>query len=125
MPVRMTDAEITALLNETKVLPINFRERFVAKEKRSHIEQELTVSGESGNQFKVILRESKFNAMDFSVILAFEPQDSNILFRLRRYNGKCHEHTNKIEKQTFYDFHIHMATERYQQFGEEKEDAYA
>lgn len=48
---------------------------------------------------------------------------SNILFRLRRYNGK-HEHTNKIEKENFYDFHIHKATERYQNLGFD-EDGYA
>ena len=37
------------------------------------------------------------------------------------------EHTNRIERQTFYDFHIHMATERYQQLGnrDPREDAYA
>ena len=43
---------------------------------------------------------------------------------MRRHNGKSHEHTNQIERNTFYDFHIHMATERYQEFGT-REDAYA
>ncbi|MDZ7814842.1 MAG: DUF1828 domain-containing protein [Planctomycetota bacterium] len=37
---------------------------------------------------------------------------------MRRYNGKSHQHTNKIEGNTFFDFHIHQATERYQEFGE-------
>ena len=46
------------------------------------------------------------------------------LFRLRRHNGKSHEHTNQIEQITFYDFHIHMATERYQELGT-REDAFA
>ena len=41
-----------------------------------------------------------------------------------RYNGKSHEHTNHIEDETFHDFHIHLATERYQQRGT-REDAYA
>lgn len=41
-----------------------------------------------------------------------------------RYNGKSHEHTNLIEGNSFFDFHIHTATERYQQFGT-KPDAYA
>ena len=31
---------------------------------------------------------------------------------------------NQIEKETFYDFHIHLATERYQGIGA-REDAYA
>ncbi len=51
-------------------------------------------------------------------------ETSNRVFRLRRCNGKSHEHTNLIEKQTFYEFHIHMATERYQREGE-NEDWYA
>jgi len=45
---------------------------------------------------------------------------SNVLFRLRRYNGRSHQHTNRIEGNTFYDFHIHMATERYQVAGYEE-----
>lgn len=43
---------------------------------------------------------------------------------LRRYNGKSHRHTNPIEGVTFYDYHIHMATERYQGIGAD-EDTYA
>ena len=64
------------------------------------------------------------NILDFSIILAVCPAGSNQLFRLRRHNGKSHEHTNQIEASTFYDFHIHMATERYQELGM-REDAYA
>jgi len=57
-------------------------------------------------------------------ILALNPSDSNQIFRLRRYNGKSHEHTNQLEGGTFYDFHIHYATERYQELGG-REDAFA
>jgi hypothetical protein len=49
----------------------------------------------------------------------------NKLFRLKRYDGKSHEHTNPIESQRFYDFHIHTATERYQNYGTGEEDKYA
>jgi hypothetical protein len=38
--------------------------------------------------------------------------------------GESHEHTNQIEGGTFYDFHIHHATERYQESGA-REDAFA
>lgn len=60
------------------------------------------------------------------MILAVRVPNSNQLFRLRRHNGKSHQHTNRIEDETFYDFHIHihMATERYQEVGM-REDAYA
>lgn len=63
-----------------------------------------------------------FNALDFSIILAFCPPETNQIFRLRRYNVKSHEHTNTIESVSFYDFHVHTATERYQELGT-REDA--
>jgi len=85
----------------------------------------MDLRGVEGSEFRLILRQNTFNALDFSVILAFCPPKSNQLFRLRRYNGKSHEHTNTIEGETFYDFHIHKATSRYQDIGEKKEDAFA
>ena len=60
---------------------------------------------------------------DVAYILAVRLPNSTRLFRLRRYNGRSHEHTNRIERVTFYDFHIHEATERYQDLGLD-EDAY-
>jgi hypothetical protein len=58
--------------------------------------------------------------------LGFFPEGSSELFRLRRYDGKYQQHSNPIEKNfRFYDFHIHMATERYQLFGTKEEDKYA
>ena len=71
-----------------------------------------------------MLRQAIVNPLDFSIILAVSPANSNQRFRLRRYNGKHGEHTNRIEGNTFYDFHIHFATERYQERGF-KEDHYA
>ena len=72
----------------------------------------------------MVLRQSKINSFDFSVIVAVRVPQSSQIFRLRRYNGKSHEHTNHIEDVTFYDFHIHFATERYQELGA-REDGYA
>ncbi len=57
------------------------------------------------------------HSLDFSVILGYQLPHLHTVFRLRRYNGKSHVHTNSIEKQTFYDFHFHTATERYQRPG--------
>ena len=39
-------------------------------------------------------------------------------------NGKNHQHTNRLESETFHDFHMHTATERYQDAGF-REDTYA
>ena len=117
MTVKFSEQQIDKLLKESKPLPDDYEKRIRLRDKRGHKERELSVDGIDGHPFRLILRWGSFNYLDFSVILAIVPSGSNTLFRLRRYNGKSHEHTNKIEQKTFYDFHIHTATERYQQFG--------
>ncbi len=118
------DNEIAALVQERKPLPADWRTRIRLRPKRGHEERDLELTGDGGSEFRLILRKNKINVLDFSIILAVRAPQSNQLFRLRRYNGKSHEHTNHIEGDTFYDFHIHMATERYQAIGT-REDAYA
>jgi hypothetical protein len=71
----------------------------------------LDIKGADGGDYRLVLRQSILNPLDFSIILAYRPPKSNQLFRLQRYNGKSHEHTNPIEEETFYNFHIHQATE--------------
>lgn len=124
MDVKLTDEEIQILIDEPKVLPDDFREKLELKTKRGHKESQISVVGENGSKFRIILRQSSFDAFDFSVILAYQIPKTNILFRLRRYNGRSHEHTNKLESETFFSFHIHQATLRYQQSGL-REDEFA
>ena len=112
------------MIEECKPLPVNYPSRVQLREKCGHKERELDVVGKHGTPYRLILRQSDFNTLDFSIILVVNPSESNQLFRLRRYNGKSHEHTNQIERDTFYDFHIHYATERYQESGS-REDAFA
>lgn len=119
-----SDNEITALVQERKPLPVDWRTRIRLRPKRGHKERDLELTGDAGSEFRLILRQNEINPLDFSAILAVRVPQSNQLFRLRRYNGKSPEHTNHIEGDTFYDFHIHMATERYQEIGT-REDAYA
>lgn len=127
MAVTYTDAEIARLVAEEKPLPADWQHQFRRNPKRGHDERELRVAGSEGSQFRIIFRKSQSNLLDFSVILGVEIPLSNRLFRLRRHNGKSHEHTNQIEGDSFYDFHIHMATERYQLRGVRapREDDYA
>lgn len=73
----------------------------------------------------VAVRQSLLNPFDFSVILGYKVPGLNTVFRLRRYNGKSHVHTNAIENETVRGFHMHFATERYQKFGGLKEDGFA
>lgn len=61
------------------------------------------------------------NPLDFSVILGYVPPERLKLFRLRRCNG-LHEHTNRLEHNRFRGFHIHYATQRYQEAGWDIDD---
>lgn len=105
-------------------MPLDYQSRLQLRPKSGHKERELDITGSNGSGFQVIIRQSLFNPLDFSVILGYLMPESNVLFRLRRYNGRSHEHTNGIEGNNFYDFHIHSATERYQMAGYD-EDHYA
>ena len=120
----LNDAEILSLVQERKEFPPNYETLFQTKDKKGHKEQELSLPRSDGSQFKVILRQNRINPLDFSLILAYIPPKTTALFRLQRYNGKSHQHTNKIERETFYKFHIHQATERYQLAGFD-EDGFA
>lgn len=124
MAAKYSDADIKALIEERKPLSKGFRSEIRLREKRGHKEQELEVQGASGHQFRIVLRQSNYNTLDFSIILTFCPIGSNQVFRLRRYNGKSHEHTNALELNKFYGYHIHTASERYQELGM-REDSYA
>lgn len=124
MAEHLSDQEIAELLQEPKRVPGDLGRRIVPKAKRGHGEVELDVRGDHGSDFRIIVRRSNSNALDFSAILGYRIPKSNQILRLRRYNGKSHEHTNPLEGETFYDFHIHMATDRYQLTGN-REDAYA
>jgi hypothetical protein len=116
MSLFLTDTEIADLISEEKQIatPLSkLGSRF--RPKKNHREADIAIPRADGSQFKIIIRQSALNPMDFSVILGYVPAGSNEVFLLRRYNGKSHTHSNKLERTgPFYDFHIHTATERYQ-----------
>lgn len=121
----LNDLQIEALIREPKPLPHDWMTRLRPKTGHiGHRVRDLDVAGEHGSDFRIVVRQGVFNVLDFSVILAYRPQARPRLFRLRRYNGKSHEHRNRIEGDRFYDFHMHTATERYQLRGMD-EDSYA
>ena len=93
----ITDIEIDALIKEEKRIdqPIaDFGRKL--KEKKGHKEFDLIVERSDHSAFKIIVRQSIENPLDFSAILGFIPQKKSEVFLLRRYNGKSHEHKNKI-----------------------------
>jgi hypothetical protein len=124
--IRFTDLEIAEFIQEPKKAPTDTIDKLAKmRHRRCHSELNLDITAQSGTQYRLIIRQSKLYISDFSVILALNPLKTSHLFRLRRYNGKSHYHTNVIERAVpFYNYHIHMATERYQGLGLD-EDAYA
>ena len=124
MSVSLTDEDISRLLAEAKSLPPDWRNRLEMKSRSGHGEQQMEFLGADGSCFRVILRQSEHNSLDFSAILAYCAPESNAVVRLCRCNGKSHEHTNRIEGDRFYAFHVHKATQRYQELGG-KEDSHA
>lgn len=124
MSTLYSDQDIARMIQERKLLPGNYGARIGLRDKRGHKERELDIDDAQGGHYRLILRQSNFNTLDFSIILAVVSPNLNRIFRLCRYNGKSHEHTNPIEGNTFYDFHIHRATRRYQDLGG-REDAFA
>lgn len=122
----LTDDEIDSLVAESKPLQKGWTSRLRPKRKSNfqHAQRALEVEGEAGNQFRIIIRQSAINPLDFSLILTFKDKDGSE-FVLRRYNGKHpSQHTNRLEKargdsnSSFRNtFHIHKATHRYQEEG--------
>lgn len=121
--VRYTNDEIQSLVEEPKPVPGDAFSPVSWRSREGHDRADLDVAGEDGHLFSVKLRRNQYNEKDFSVILCVEVPNSNVTFRLRRYNGR-HTHRNKIENERFRNFHIHTATERYQEQGFD-EDGYA
>ena len=124
MDIIFSDQEITALIKERKVLPNERRNKFRKIMQRGNDVYRLNVTGKEGNKFQVIVRMSIFNKLNFSVILGVKVPAPKKFFRLKRYNGDYHLHSNTIEDQEIEGFHIHTATEKYQVNGT-REEAYA
>lgn len=118
-----TDDEISRLVLESKEYKGSVSDILKFKECEGHKSASAELTRPDGSAFIIKLRQNMNALQDFSAILAFQEKGSNKDFKLRRYNGK-HEHTNKLEKIKFYDFHIHQATQRYQDVGR-KEESFA
>ena len=119
---RIKDDEIRSLLLEKKEIPVGLCPPQMTA-RNGYWRKSFEVKGASGSEFVIKLRQTVVNPANFSVILGYRIPGSYSIFRLRRYNGK-HDHENTLEGERFYDFHIHMATERYQRSGF-REDHYA
>jgi len=123
MDLFLTDIQIQELVNINKQMNVDTDSLFISmKEKKGHKSAEHAMPQADGSSFIIMIRISLENPLDFSVILGYTPAKATKPFLLRRYNGRSHEHKNRIEKEeVFYDYHIHQATERYQREGSKEE----
>lgn len=122
--VQLTDEDINKLIQIPKPLPANYKSllRYRAKPtSEQHEEAQFDIESSSERTFRVMIRRNLINPLDFSVILGYIPKERLNILRLRRYNG-VHEHTNKLESMRFRGFHIHYATQRYQEAGWDIDD---
>lgn len=124
----LTDQEIKDLIDEPKRIncsATSLSRRIKIKRGKgvAHFQYSLKFprNNEEG-KWRIFLRRSKENPLDFSCGLGFIPKGRNHAFILIRYNGKSHQHKNQLENEnTFYDFHIHQATEKYQKSSHKNE----
>ena len=115
MDIKYTDQQIAELITERKVLPDDWRIQL-------NRNNSLYIIGENSNRFRVITNQNEKYPSDFSVILAVIDPKTGTTFRICRYNGMPKRpYNNKIEKQKIYGYHIHFATERYQERGYDEE----
>jgi hypothetical protein len=121
--IRVTDAQVQQLLLEEKTVPAGLPSCQMTG-KGGYYRKSFEITGARGSEFVVKLRQSITNQANFSVILGYGIPGTYAVFRLRRYNGK-HWHSNVLENERFHEFHIHMATERYQRKSGYDEDHYA
>lgn len=134
MQIAFQDSDIDRLVRMLKPLPENWRTRLHNLRPIHELSQKrasLIVNTNEGS-FRIMVRQSTINPLDFSVILGFRRPREAHWFRLRRYNG-LHpgEHRNRLERASTTEgrsgmrgFHIHVATARYQERGLQ-EDGYA
>ena len=116
MSVRFSDLEIEELVKERKLLPNEWQQKLVLRQRRISDEGRLEIGGEKGT-FVIILRQSRHDKSNFCASLGLLPLHSNRIFCLRRYNGGNSSHHNRLERTIAPQFHIHKATEAYQSVG--------
>lgn len=126
---RFPDGKISQLIQEQKVFGDNWEKQVQGKHKRGGKEASISLKGEFGSKFQLVVNQNSFNRANFCIVLGFYPVPSKKLFRLLRYDGNDHAHTNKLLKGDSIEFieyqcHRHISTERYQDAGE-KSDSYA
>ena len=121
----LTDAEIARLIAARKPLPYGLPNPILASTNRQ-LRADFNITAEDGEEFRVYIRQLEEDSLDFSAILVYRMRSAGTWIILRRYNGKSHEHRNRLDENVvFFDYHIHTATERYQRARGLRAETYA
>lgn len=115
----LTDDVIQELLSLPKFI-LNPKARKISKRGSEQVNYD--VEGESGEKFKVYLRQNLRIPEGFSCGLLYVT-DSGDTITLTRYNGSDHEHGNPLDdgKPLPVACHIHRATQKYMLAGRKAE----
>ena len=116
--------QIKELIEEPKRIKENIFDLKLLRERKNSKHRNVSVKGSLQHNFRIILRQSRIDPLDFTAGLIYIRRENNQDFILLRYNGS-HSHKNVIEKEVFEGFHIHTATERYQEYGSGRVEGYA
>ena len=119
----LSDSEITELMEEVKLLPINWHASPV--DRAGNLQAQADVHGVDGTLFLFVIRQNIEYRNNFSVILAIRLAQGRQI-NLLRYDGGSHPHRNRIEgDRIMFKPHIHKATERYQRLRGADAEGYA
>ena len=116
----LNDIEIRDLINEHKTIDATTirsahkEQNFKNKQNQSFKIWEYEFQTVNGNIFRIKIHRNKKFINSFSVIFQYVDENKKI-YNLKRYNGLHAPHINIIERNKVKGFHIHTATERYQE----------
>ena len=80
MAIILTDKEIDDFVQERKLLPEDYRAKIQMRPKTGHKERELDITGEKGNEFRLILRQSIINPWTFRLYLHIDHRNQTNFF---------------------------------------------
>ena len=111
----VSDVRIAAMITEPKALPENWHQELAnLKNRAGRYESEVDLTGANGTRFRIIVSQRHQNTDDYTIILLLN-STTRPRFRILRYDGSGHDHSNTLEGNLIVSKpHIHRATERYQ-----------
>jgi len=74
-----SDQDIQRLIKEKKPLPKDYKVKIQVRPKRGHKERELDIEGADGNDFRLILRQSRFTLW-ISLLFSFIDPPNQIFY---------------------------------------------